>query len=309
MARRLNHRQIEAFRAAVELGSATAAAEVLYVSQPAVTRLIGDLERTVGFELFERRRRGLQPTEDGLLLYEEVERSFRGLDRIAEVADAIQSRRTGHIRVIAIPVYADSFASRAVGRFLAAHPGITVELETAGERLLVDRIVSEKHDVGLSTLSFREKGLDARVLGSHEAVCIAPRGHPIASDEIVSMDSIAAQPFIALPVGNPFRLAVDRHASEAGAQLNIAAEVRTQPAICNIVASGAGVSIVDPVVAEDFGGTGLAVMPFRPSLSWNVAVLTPTRKAPSQATQSLIASLEEELAHAGDASDRSVRTG
>lgn len=122
------------------------------------------------------------------------------------------------------------------------------------------------------------------------------------------MDAIAAQPFIALPVGNPFRSAVDRHASEAGAQLRITAEIRTRPAIYNIVASGAGVSIVDPAVAEDFGGGGLSAMPFRPPLSWNVAVLTPARKTPSQATRSLIASLEKELALPARSSEVSSET-
>jgi DNA-binding transcriptional LysR family regulator len=102
-----NHRQVEAFRIAMRVGSATAAADALHITQPAVSRLIADLERHVGFMLFERRKRGLQPTKDALLLFEEVDRSFRGLDRIAETADAIRSRRIGHLRVIALHSYSD----------------------------------------------------------------------------------------------------------------------------------------------------------------------------------------------------------
>lgn len=55
---RMNLRQIEAFRAAMEFGSATAASEVLHITQPAVSRLVADLEIAVGFQLFERRARG-----------------------------------------------------------------------------------------------------------------------------------------------------------------------------------------------------------------------------------------------------------
>ncbi len=75
---RINLRQIEAFSAAIEFGSATAASEVLHITQPAVSRLIADLERVVGFQQFERRARGLVPTQDAHTLYEEVKRSFVG---------------------------------------------------------------------------------------------------------------------------------------------------------------------------------------------------------------------------------------
>ena len=92
---RLNFKQVEAFQAAARLGSATAAAEALHVTQPAVSRMIGDLERAVGFALFERRGRGMQPTADGLLLYEEVQRAFQGLDRVAAAAEAIRGHGRG----------------------------------------------------------------------------------------------------------------------------------------------------------------------------------------------------------------------
>jgi len=71
-----NQRQIEAFRAAFELGSATAASEFMHVSQPAVSRLLKDLERSIGFRLFERRARGLVPTRDAEVLYAEVKLSL-----------------------------------------------------------------------------------------------------------------------------------------------------------------------------------------------------------------------------------------
>ncbi len=127
----LNHRQIEAFRMSVQLGSATAAAEALHISQPAVSRLVADLERHVGFALFERRQRGLTPTADGQLFYEEVERSFRGMDLVEEAARAISGHRIGRVRVIAMPAYADGLVSRTIGGFLGKHPGVVVVVDSA----------------------------------------------------------------------------------------------------------------------------------------------------------------------------------
>lgn len=82
----MNERQINAFRQVIRLGSVTAAARALSVSQPAVSRLIGDLEAGLGFPLFERRAGKLYPTPDARNLASEVERMFYGLERLERFA-------------------------------------------------------------------------------------------------------------------------------------------------------------------------------------------------------------------------------
>lgn len=287
----LKHRQIEAFHAAVRLGSASAAAEALYVTQPAVSRLIADLERRVGFALFERRQRGLHPTEDGVLLFEEVERSFRGMDLIAEAAEAIRSHRVGRVRVIAVPAYADGFLSRMIGDFIVAHPGIKIELEIAPKKATIARVLSEQFDIGITTLPIDEPGLQIHRLVSRDAVCVFHKGHRFQGAASVDAGDLADEPFVALSAGSPFRAAVDHLLQGVGVQPRIVAEVRTQRAICNMVAARAGVSILDSGVARDFAPRHLTSAPLRPALDWTVVAVTPQRTIPSQATQALLAKL------------------
>jgi DNA-binding transcriptional LysR family regulator len=83
---KINSRQIEAFRALMLAGTTTAAAEVMRVTQPAVSRLLADLQAALKLTLFDRRGTRLVPTSEALALYDEVQRSFVGLDRIAAVA-------------------------------------------------------------------------------------------------------------------------------------------------------------------------------------------------------------------------------
>ncbi len=291
----LKHRQIEAFHAAVRLGSASAAAEALYVTQPAVSRLIADLERRVGFALFERRQRGLHPTEDGMLLFEEVERSFRGMDLIAEAAEAIRSHRIGRIRVIAMPAYADGFLSRIVGDFIVKHPGIMIELEIAPKKATVARVLSEQFDLGVTTLPLDEPGLQVHRLVSRDAVCVYHKAHRFRGARFVDAADLAGEPFIALSAGSPFRLAVDHLLQGVGVQPHIVAEVRTQRAICNMVAAQAGVSILDSGVAQDFVPGRVDAARVQPALDWTVVAVTPQRTIPSQATQALLAELAAAL--------------
>ena len=87
----IKQRQIEAFRAVMTAGGVSAAAAFLNVSQPAVSRLIRDLEAQIGVALFERRSGGrLQPTRDALILFREVERYFISLDQITQTAAGLR---------------------------------------------------------------------------------------------------------------------------------------------------------------------------------------------------------------------------
>ena len=92
----MKSRQLEAFRAVILRHSITRAAEMLHITQPAVTRLILDLETEIGFSLFTREKGRLFPTSDALLLYQEVERSFVGVERIAHAAQQIRSLTEDH---------------------------------------------------------------------------------------------------------------------------------------------------------------------------------------------------------------------
>ena len=106
--RGLNPRQIEAFRAVVLTGGVGAAASLINVTQPAVSRLIRDLQSHLGLVLFERRGTGLVPTSEALSLYAEVERAFVGLERIEQMATELRTRRAGFLRIAALPALANA---------------------------------------------------------------------------------------------------------------------------------------------------------------------------------------------------------
>ena len=109
------------------------------------------------------------------------------------------------------------------------------------------------------------------------------------------MSELTDEPFIALPLGSPFRLAVDNLFHGVGLQPRVVAEVRTQRAICKMVAAKAGVSILDSSVARDYAPDHLAVIKIDPPLRWTVVAVTPLRTTPSQATKALLSALAKSL--------------
>ena len=89
----VNLRHIEIFHAVMTAGSLTEAAHLLHTSQPTVSRELARFEKVIGLKLFERVRGRLHPTVQGLRLFEEVQRSWYGLDRIVSAAESLREFR------------------------------------------------------------------------------------------------------------------------------------------------------------------------------------------------------------------------
>ena len=95
MRRRLNLRQVEAFKSMIEYGTVDRAADMLHVSQPAMSKLIAHLEADTGLRLFDRMKRRLVPTAHAMRLYEEVGRIFAGVLQVESAVDAIRRAAGG----------------------------------------------------------------------------------------------------------------------------------------------------------------------------------------------------------------------
>jgi len=291
----MNLRQIEAFQAAMEFGSATAASEYMHISQPAVSRMIGDLEATVGFQLFERRARGLVPTQDAHTLYEEVKRSFVGLDRIGQVAWAIKEKTRGTVRVIALSKYADGFVANIVGRFLNNNPGITVELESAGTGAVVQGIASQSYDVGIASATVSDALIQAEPLFETNVLLAMADADPLAGQAVVPLGDLDGRRMVVLPEDSEYGSVIGKALRQAKATPVVAGRARSHPSLYRMVGSGAGVALVDKTIVTDFAVDGVTFRPVAPPIVRAVATLVNTRVARSIATNSFLDALRQDV--------------
>src|SRR3990170_3218630 len=115
----LNFRQIETFRAVMAAGSISGAAQLLFVSQPAVSRLLSHTERSVGFALFERIRGRLYATPEAKQLFTEVESACLGVRRVNELARDLSENRRGVLRLVSHATIGRMLIPHAIGVFHA----------------------------------------------------------------------------------------------------------------------------------------------------------------------------------------------
>lgn len=292
---RINLRQIEAFRAAMEFGSATAASEVLHITQPAVSRLVGDLELAVGFQLFERRARGLVPTQDAHTLYEEVKRSFVGLDRIGQVASAIREKATGTVRVIALSKYADGFVASIVGTFLKDNPGILIELESAGTGAVVQGIASQSFDIGIASATVSDALIRAEPLFETSVVLAMPTDDPLARRAVVPLRALDGRRMVVLPEDSEYGSLISRALHKAGVRPMVAGQARSHPSLYRMVGARAGVALVDRTIAGDEPLAGVVCRPTDPPIARTVATVLNARVPRSIATAAFLDFLRGEV--------------
>ena len=120
----VNLRHIEIFHAVMTTGNLTEAARMLHTSQPTVSRELARFEKVLGLQLFERTRGRLQPTVQGLRLFEEVQRSWYGLDRIVSAAESLREFRQGVFPVLSAAAVAAVSLSLSGGQPADRPPGV-----------------------------------------------------------------------------------------------------------------------------------------------------------------------------------------
>jgi DNA-binding transcriptional LysR family regulator len=157
----VNLRHIEIFHAVMTTGNLTEAAQMLHTSQPTVSRELARFEKVLGLKLFERTRGRLHPTVQGLRLFEEVQRSWYGLDRIVSAAESLREFRQGELSIVCLPVFSQSFCRCCCSPFW---PDTRRSASPSCRRnpLLEEWLSAQRHDLGLTETSPRQRERRAR---------------------------------------------------------------------------------------------------------------------------------------------------
>jgi len=287
----LTFRQLEAFRAVMISGSTARAAELLDVSQPAISRAIGELQEDLGFPLFARVRSRLVPTPEGQLFFTEVRASFAGLDRLRNAAARIRDFGSGSIRMASLAALGSTLVPRALRRFRDLHPQIAITLQIVSSATVRDLVVSGQFELGLAADEVDLSGVDHRVFGSFRAVCAIPAGHRLAGRKRIRVEDLQGEPFIALAPEDRARARMNAVFAAAGVLPEIVVETPNSATVCALALEGIGIGLVNPMAADGFAGRGLVLLPFEPAVHFQAYLLF----RPDQQQPKLVRDLVAEL--------------
>jgi DNA-binding transcriptional LysR family regulator len=279
----MNIRQLEAFRATMLAGTVSGAASLMGLSQPAISRLLSQLEHRLNLSLFDRSKGRLAPTPEAHLLYEEVERTFVSVDKIRELAGDIGAARAGQLRVGVLPALGLGFMSDAIARFNATHPDIFVSLIVEASVKIEEWAAAQQVDFGIAEFPFRRAGIVIEEFCRTDLVLALPVGHRLAAKAqrrgFIGPEDLQDERFISYTANTTGRHLVDRVFERVDVRRAVVAEAQYSAVICGLIERGLGVGLVDPFTAGDFAGRGrLVAVPFRPGVELRLGLLHPAHR-------------------------------
>lgn len=290
----MNQRQLLAFRATIVLGSITAAAKELNVSQPAVSRLVSDLESSLGFPLFVRQTGRLVPTPEALEFFREVDMMFYGLDRLKQVGEEIRTLSRASVRFATLPMLSLEVIPLSVKRFRQRYPQARIRQDVLPSARVIELIASRQLDLGIAQTQINREDID--VLSSHQArcVCVMEPRHRLANAPQLTPVELRDEPLIILARHTVAASYITNAFADAGIQPQIVAESQPSFAAASMAAQGCGIAIVDELTALAMGDR-VATVPFAPEIPFEIRVMKPRDMPLSQAAEALLTEIEAEI--------------
>jgi DNA-binding transcriptional LysR family regulator len=272
--KQLNLRALKSFHEIIQSGSATAAADRLGLSQPGVSRLIAQLERDVGFDLFYREKGRLVPTADGLSVYEEVDLAFSNIERINALVRDIRNHNTGQLKIVASPSFSEGILPDVVARFLKAYPKVRLHVDSRSVETAKNQVATRAADCGFAKLPLDRPDIRSEKIVSSDTVCVLPRRHPLAKMENLSPQQLKDAPLILLGSGSWNRVQVEDAFKKARVDALVKIETHTVGSACTFAGRGLGIAIVNELMAKSFAKGDLVLRPFRPKILHEFVFIT-----------------------------------
>jgi DNA-binding transcriptional LysR family regulator len=253
-------RQMEVFRAVMLTGSIKAAAQLLFASQPAVSRIISHTEQTLGLPLFNRVKGKLVPTPEGEALFREVDQFYQQAVKVDEFARGLAQGPSGTLRVASSPSLSRGLMSRVITQFVQRYPNIRVNFRTTLLNNMPQEVLSNTVDLAVSVHPIDHSNLRVEPFTHGRMVCVVPLGHQLAQMAAVPLADLARYPVISHDPGIPFGQLVAAAFERAGVELTTRINVHQSDMACSLARCGAGVAIVDEFTAEGMGWTDLQTL-------------------------------------------------
>jgi len=294
----LKTRHLQVFLAVAKAGSMQRAADAVHLSQPAISKLIGELEATIGAPLFERSRRGVAPTECGQALIGRAQLVLNDLEGIKDEVAAIARGVVGRVRVGVLPVAEARLLSTTLLALRKSAPGLAVQVEDGTRDVMLNALRRGEIDcvIGRLDAGTGERDLHIEKLIQLPIAVIVSPSHPLVRKRRLSWPDLLPYPWVLPPHGAPIRTAIDREFTDLElAPPSPAIESTSFRLIQAVVAETDMIGVITYEASLGYARTGeLAVLPVKLAGRLpHIGVITRAAVA-SKALETFLATLRRE---------------
>lgn len=293
-------RRLQVFHAVAKHLSFTKAAEALFMTQPAVTFQIKQLEEQFNTRLFERGHGRISITPAGSVVLEYAERILGLSAELDTRLKELTGEVAGLLLIGASTTIAEFLLPKVLGEFKSRHPKVMPRLFVANSEAVESRIAAHTLDVGFIEAPSHLQGLASDVCCGDELQVVCAPGHALARMKSVTPKQLAQYPFISREPGSGTREVTDRYFADAGVKtegLDLEMELGSPEALKGLVATGLGFAIMSrATVANELRLGILAAVPLAPRLTRNLSVVYPRERFRSRLANTFIDFARQRLA-------------
>ena len=291
----LSIRQLEAFEATMLASTVSGAAASLNISQPSVSRLLQELEADTGLKLFDRSHGRLIPTEQGLLFYEEVGRTFHSARNLIKAAQEIKELKRGVLRIGTMAALSFNVVPEAIRLLRAEFAAAKATIAVRSSKEIASSVALRSTDVGIvdADVAF----LDAKCVATFEqrCVCVMDKMHPLATCEKIGLSDFAKYPFVSLGESYFGRSRDGERLLEMTAP-NVVADTFQSALACTLVRGTEYLAVADPFTSRFYAEFGVVSKDIDLEISFRTSILVNERSQTGIAVQSIIRIISELLA-------------
>ena len=293
-------RRLQVFHAVARHLSFTKAADALFMTQPAVTFQVRQLEEQFDTRLFDRTHGRISLTPAGAVAYEYAERILALSAEMESRLREMTGQEAGVLLVGASTTLAEYLLPRILGEFKAAHPAIVPRLLVANSEQVQERVAERSLDLGFIEGDSHLPSLAGESCCEDELQVVCAPSHALASRKVAAPRALAEHAFISREPGSGTREVVDHYLKKQGLgpdALQVVMEAGSPEALKGLVATGLGFTIMSRAAAAKEARLGeLVTIPLSPPLVRQLFVVYPKERIHSRAVSAFVAFARERLA-------------
>lgn len=262
----INVRHLAVFRAVMKTGSVSAAARLLAVSQPAVTKTLQQIEWEVGVPLFRRIKGRLQPTPESILLLPKVDQVFGAVEEVERLAAEIGGGHVGQVSIATATTLAASIVASAVAEYRARRPQALVRVRALATRQVVEEVANNQVDIGLTDAATVEGTLRTEELCRAHIGCVVARGHRLARKRLIQLGDLKGENIITFFEETLIGLQIRQRLSALDMSSVIPLSTNQSLIACVMASKGLGVGLIDPFTPLSGLFPEVVIKPLSPTL-------------------------------------------
>lgn len=285
----MNIRQVEVFKAIMDCGSVTEAAERLSITQPSVSKHLKMLELDIDLKLFSRTGNRLVATPEGMALYDQIGRIYTGLEQLNGFADDLRHNRHGEVSVAAMPLLAQFWLPEQIAPFMIEQNGVSFSLPVRSSRWITQAVAARRVDFGLGLRSGDTlAGVILRPLMSLPLVCVMRADHRLAQNRTIHAADLEHQDVISLKNFDRWRFALEGVLGDRKFKPKRNIDTFSTHVACQLALNGVGIAMVDILSASNQIHAGLVARRFEPVVTFDTCVITSEHWPQSRLAKHLI---------------------